>query len=259
MSKHLPGTFVWYELLTGDAAKAKAFYGELFGWKSQSFPMGPGTSYEMIIAGDAMIGGYAPVARGERPQWIACLSVDDVDAAARAAAAHGGRIVEPPADIPNAGRRARIDDPAGATIYLYRRHDGDQPDTGVVPAGRFLWNELHTPDPAASLAFYAKVAGLEHRPMPMGDEVYHVVGKGGVDRGGASHHLEPGYPAHWLPYVVSDDPDATLARAHKLGGQVRMPAFTIPGVGRIGVLQDPTGAVLAVMKPMPLEARGAPG
>jgi uncharacterized protein len=259
MSEHLPGKFVWYELLTGDAAKARAFYGELFGWKAQSFPVGPGASYEMILDGDAMIGGYAPAGRGERPQWIACVSVADVDAAARAAAANGGRIVEPPIDIPGAGRRARIDDPAGATIYLYRRADGDHPDVGDVPAGRFLWNELHTPDPAAALAFYEKVVGFEHRAMPMGDDVYHVIGKGGVDRGGATHHLQPGYPPHWLPYVVADDPDAVLARAGTLGGQILMPGFTIPGVGRIGVLQDPTGAVLAVMNPMPLEPHRAPG
>jgi predicted enzyme related to lactoylglutathione lyase len=259
MSTHLPGKFVWYELVTGDAAKARAFYGELFGWKSRSVPLGPAASHEVILDGDAMIGGYAPAAPGERPQWIACVSVADVDAAAQAAAASGGRIVEPPIDIPNAGRRARIDDPAGATIYLYRRTGGDHPDVGVVPAGRFLWNELHTPDPAASLAFYEKVVGFEHRAMPMGDDVYHIVGKGGVDRGGATHHLEPGTPAHWLPYVVADDPDATLARARKLGGQILMPAIAIPGVGRFGVLQDPTGAVIAAMNPMPSEAHQAPG
>jgi hypothetical protein len=27
----------------------------------------------------------------------------------------------------------------------------------------------------------------------------------------------------------------------------------IPGVGRFGVLEDPTGAVLAIMKPLPME------
>jgi predicted enzyme related to lactoylglutathione lyase len=256
---HLPGKFVWYELVTPDAARAKRFYGELFGWRSQTAPVGTRT-YDLILAGDAMIGGYAAAGPGDRPQWIACVSVTDVDAAAKAAIAGGGAVVEPPGDIPTVGRRARITDPAGATIYLYKRNGGDHPDTGNVPAGHFLWNELHTPDPAAALAFYETVVGFEHRAMPMGgDDVYHVIGKGGVDRGGASHHLEPGYPAHWLPYVVADDPDATLARVKGLGGAVRMPAISIPGVGRFGVLADPAGAVLAVMKPMPFEAHTAPG
>jgi len=59
--KPLPGKFVWFELVSRDAKKAQAFYGEVLGWKVQPFPMGNFT-YEMILAGDtpdSMIGGYA--------------------------------------------------------------------------------------------------------------------------------------------------------------------------------------------------------
>jgi predicted enzyme related to lactoylglutathione lyase len=50
-----------------------------------------------------------------------------------------------------------------------------------------------------------------------------------------------------------DDPDATIAKAKKLGATIQFGPEDIPGVGRFGVLQDPTGAVLAVMKPRPAE------
>jgi len=40
---------------------------------------------------------------------------------------------------------------------------------------------------------------------------YHILSKGGVDRGGVTSHLPTGTPAHWLPYVASDDVDATVA------------------------------------------------
>jgi uncharacterized protein len=54
-----------------------------------------------------------------------------------------------------------------------------------------------------------------------------------------------------LPYVFADDVDATMARVAKLGGTVIVGATDIPGIGRYGTLVDPTGARVAVMKPIP--------
>ena len=60
-----------------------------------------------------------------------------------------------------------------------------------------------------------------------------------------------GSAPHWLPYVTVDDPDATLARAKKLGAKIPVEPTDIPNIGRFAVLQDPTGALLAVMKALP--------
>lgn len=68
-------------------------------------------------------------------------------------------------------------------------------------------------------------------------------------------HLQAGVRPHWLPYVAVDDADATIARARKLGATIPMDPEDIPGVGRFGVLQDPTGAVLAIMQPQPMDTR----
>src|SRR5256885_11166083 len=85
--KLLPGKFVWFELVSRDARKAQAFYGEVFGWKVEPFPMGNG-AYEMIYAGDTMIGGYAQPAGERQPShWISYVSVEDVDTAANGARA----------------------------------------------------------------------------------------------------------------------------------------------------------------------------
>src|SRR6266851_2567884 len=126
--KPLPGKFVWFELVTRDAKKAQAFYGEVLGWKTVPFPMGKFT-YEMIYAGDTpdtMIGGYAPPKNDSRPShWISYISVEDVDATAKAATANGGKVVEAPSDIPGVGRRAGIADPQGAELYLHKSAAGD--------------------------------------------------------------------------------------------------------------------------------------
>ena len=252
--KHLPGKFVWFEHVSRDARRAQGFFGEVLGWRVQPFM---DSTYEMIYLGDTMIGGYA-TPRNDRqpPHWISSVSVENVDTAARAATASGGKIVEGPVDLPGVGRMARIADPQGAEICLFR-NDGGDPADAEAPAGGWLWNELHTSEPTKALAFYDKVVGFAHRTVDMGHAgAYHILSRGGVDRGGVTHHLPGGVPPHWLPYVHVQDVDSTLARASKLGATLPMPAEDIPGIGRFGVLTDPTGAVLALMKPLPRGKQG---
>jgi uncharacterized protein len=256
-----PGKFVWFEHASRDAGKAQAFYGDVLGWKVE--PWGGG-AYDMILAGDSvdtMIGGYAEPGGGRQdPHWISYVSVEDVDAAARAAAANGGRVVEAPHDLPGVGRAARIADPQGAEICVFKNAQGDPDDphaTAPPPSRRFFWSELHTSDPGRALSFYEKVLGFTHQTMDMGSgRSYYVLSRDGVGRGGVSGERERGTP-HWLPYVAVEDPDATATRARERGGKVHVGPADIPGVGRFAVLEDPTGAVLAVMKAVPPTAKKA--
>jgi hypothetical protein len=253
----IPGKFVWFEHVSNDARKAQAFYGEVFGWKVGSFPMGQAT-YEMILAGekpDSMIGGYAtPATPGQRAHWISYVSVEDVDAAAKAAAANGGKVLQPPFDIPAVGRAARIADPQGAELCPFKNETGDPPDDPQAQGSIFCWNELHTSDVAGALKFYEKVLGFSHRAVQMSTSfTYHILSKGGVDRGGAMTDDEApqGVPARWLPYVSVGDADATVSRARRLGANVCLDPADIPDIGRFAVFQDPTGAFVAILKPLP--------
>jgi predicted enzyme related to lactoylglutathione lyase len=249
--KTLPGKFVWFEHVSRDPKKAQAFFGEVLGWSVRPFPMGT-SSYDMIYAGETMIGGY-PTPRGDRPsRWLSYVSVENVDAAASAASANGGKILQPPFDMPTVGRSALIADPQGAELALFKSVTGDPPDAPAAPPGTFFWNELHTTAPTEALEFYEKVVGFSHRSVDMGPgNTYHILSKGGVDRGGATAFLSKDAAPHWLPYVAVEDPDGTIARAKRFGGKIPMPPEDIPGVGRFGIFEDPTGAALAIMKPLP--------
>jgi predicted enzyme related to lactoylglutathione lyase len=56
-----------------------------------------------------------------------------------------------------------------------------------------------------------------------------------------------GVPPHWNVYFNVEDCDASMARAVELGGSVLAPAFDVGGVGRMGFLTDPQGAMFALM------------
>src|SRR5262245_10482287 len=63
--------FVHVELHTGDLAKAKAFYSQLFGWTLQDLPTPKGT-YRLIEVGDATGGGMMTNPEpGSPPHWLA--------------------------------------------------------------------------------------------------------------------------------------------------------------------------------------------
>ncbi len=119
--------------------------------------------------------------------------------------------------------------------------------------GNFVWNELISPDPEKSGAFYAALIGWTLRHADMGEAgTYTLFQNDGQDVGGLMA-MPPGAPgqAHWNGYIAVDDLDATLAKVPELGGTVLMPAKDIPDVGRIAVIADPLGAAVSLMQPAP--------
>ena len=117
--------------------------------------------------------------------------------------------------------------------------------------GTFCWVELGTSDAAGAKDFYAKLFGWDCQDNPMGpDMVYTVFKLNGKDVGG-SYTLMPdqtahGVPPHWLSYVYVASADETAARAAAAGATVLKEPFDVATLGRMAVIQDPTGAVFAI-------------
>jgi len=250
----LPGKFIWFEHVSDDPAKARAFYEPLFNWHVENMAMGDQT-YAMIHNGDQNVGGLTPAEPGEGPQWRAYISVLDVDKTYQAALAAGAKSTMAPTDFGPVGRGAGIVDPTGAPVSFWRSTDPDRPDAQTVAFGDWYWTELWTPDAPTALAFYEKVVGYAHDTMQMGEGGdYHVVKTGEIPRGGIFQMNEPGTPPMWIPYVHVADCDATAEKATSLGAKVFMPPMDVQGVGRFAAAFDPLGAAFAFItgKPGPM-------
>jgi predicted enzyme related to lactoylglutathione lyase len=174
--------------------------------------------------------------------------VPDVDGAAKAAAAAGGKVLMPPTDFPPVGRGAALADPTGAAFSIWKGSEGDRPDAESVPPGDWYWNECMTTDAERALAFYEKVFGFEHDTMSMGQGNYYLLKKDGMPRGGVMKSPNPKDPSGWLPYVSVADCDATARRAQALGAQVCVPPTDIPNVGRFTLIADPLGAMVGAIR-----------
>src|SRR5215210_5393221 len=120
-TSHAPGTISWTDLATSDQVAAKEFYGGLFGWEYEDMPAGEGIVYSMAKVGGRSAAALSPqqadeAAQGVPPHWNVYVTVEDVDAAARAAGEAGGQVLAEPFDVFDAGRMAVIADPTGAVL-----------------------------------------------------------------------------------------------------------------------------------------------
>jgi predicted enzyme related to lactoylglutathione lyase len=242
------GTFIWHENNSTDAEKAKSFYTELLGWETEAWP--GEMQYTIIKVGDKGHGGIAAAQGGAPSHWMGNVFVEDVDEVARRAEAAGGKVLYGPEDIPEVGRFALISDPQGASVSAFTpQPQGD----GGLGEGVFVWDELHTSDPAAARSFYSEVIGWTARDEDMGGFSYTIFqNASGTDVAGCMQLMEGMQaPPHWLVYIGTDDVDAKTAQAKELGATVHVEPADIPSVGRFSVLQDPAGAVFGLFKGIP--------
>ena len=116
-------------------------------------------------------------------------------------------------------------------------------DTGTV-----VWSELMTTEVEKAKAFYGKTLGLGFEKFE--GQPYWLATAGGRPVWGIMDMTErPGGPSGWFTYMAVDDVDARVAAAQAEGAVLCMPVFDVPTVGRIAILQDPTGALIGWMKP----------
>jgi predicted enzyme related to lactoylglutathione lyase len=117
--------------------------------------------------------------------------------------------------------------------------------------GRFCWVDLGTNDPAGAKRFYTGLFGWTYEDRPMGDGAFYTMlllhGKSvaALYQQDAQQQAM-GIPPTWLSYIAVESADRAAERARNLGGTVLMEPFDVLDVGRMTLIQDPTGAVAAL-------------
>jgi uncharacterized protein len=117
--------------------------------------------------------------------------------------------------------------------------------------GSFCWIELATTDQNAAKSFYRKLFGWEANDMPMGPDDFYTIFNIGDRNVAAAYTLRPeqraaGVPSNWLLYVAVESADNSAKKAAQLGGKLLMEPIDVGEFVRMAVIQDPTGAVVAI-------------
>ena len=119
-------------------------------------------------------------------------------------------------------------------------------------SGAVVWSELMTDQVEKAKAFYGKSLGLTFEAFGDSNPGYWLAMLNGRPIWGLMDMTrKPGGPSGWFTYMAVDDVDARVRAAEAQGGKLCMPVFEVPTVGRIAILEDPTGAIIGWMKPIP--------
>jgi predicted enzyme related to lactoylglutathione lyase len=115
------------------------------------------------------------------------------------------------------------------------------------------WHELNTWEPEIALAFYGRTLGWQFDPAPLPEGgAYWIAKKDGSPVGGIFELTAPDYagiPSHWMTYMAVADIGQAEAGTSAAGGEVMRQATRIPGVGKLAVVADSTGALIGLIEP----------
>jgi predicted enzyme related to lactoylglutathione lyase len=247
ITKHTPGSFCTSVLRTRDMDRAAAFYNALVGWTTQEVPATPG--HRLLQSGGRTVASVHQAAEGN-DLWVPHVSVESAEGTTADAVSLGATLVDV-IDIAGLARLATLRDPEGAVFGLWQPapHQGMQVTDDV---GSVWWIERLTYDAAAAREFYRRLFGwsaVDTSFEPFA--TYTVFKRGDIQEGGLLQiERDWGLWPRWNPIFAVSDCDATLARADSLGGSSGF-VHTVPKHGRVGVLDDPGGAVFVIRGPVP--------
>lgn len=248
-----PGAPCWIDLMTSDIAKARQFYGDLFGWEYETGDEEKYGGYTTARKNGKTVAGLMQKDEdqaGMPDVWSTYLRSDDAEATAAAVTANGGQVYMPPMDVPEQGHMAIFGDASGAAIGIWQPREMKGFELVAEP-GAAAWHELHTKDYDAAVKFYQDVFAWETDVMSDTPEFrYTTLGAGDSAKAGildASGYLPAEVPSSWHTYFAVESTDASVEKAVAMGATLIDPAEDTP-YGRLATLTDPTGAMFKIMQ-----------
>jgi predicted enzyme related to lactoylglutathione lyase len=246
-----PSRFIRHDLMCTDVPAGTRFYGELFRWQRTEVKV-MGSTVVRLTVGEQVIGAIIPFdkSHGYPSHWVPYVYVESVEDCCKRIRELGGEVCFGATEIPP-GTFAMVNDPQKALFSPFTPRAG-APAEPAAPAGvgEFCWDELLTTDVDSAKRFYTSLFGWKSEEWDMGPAgKYTLFKRGGDDIAGVMKmpDNEPN-PPRWLSYVAVEDVDATTVRARELGGKIASPPEDIPDLGRYAVLNDPTGATIAIFE-----------
>lgn len=128
------------------------------------------------------------------------------------------------------------------------------PEMSMPKHGEFCWTEIGVNNLEACKSFYTNVFGWEFKnsdnavigmEYPEFSITPNAYPSGGMYQISKEMFGENMPPPHFLNYISVDNVDETTAKAFDLGATVIKTATDIPNVGRMSIVQDPTGGMIA--------------
>jgi predicted enzyme related to lactoylglutathione lyase len=250
------GEITWTDLQAVDMEKQSPFYEALFGWTWEDMPTSEGRpDYRMFYKDGVVVAGGNRMspdmqAAGMPSFWAVYAATPDIEATLAKAEEAGGTVIMPLMDVMTSGKMVAVADPTGGSLFFWQKVSFAGAGTFMEP-GTIGWADLSTTDPEAAAKFYGDVFGWDIKKLE-GMEYWQVeidgVGEGGI--GPIPEMLGPDARPFWTIYFMTDDIEASVAKAVELGGTITAPVTVIPDMLSFAVIADPAGANFSLLMPV---------
>jgi hypothetical protein len=124
----------------------------------------------------------------------------------------------------------------------------------ISKEGEICWRELTTQNSEKAKTFYSELFDWNYKQSENTPMQYDEISANGESIGGVlqiNDQWGEGWdkiPSHWMTYIAVDNCDTTIEKIKEHGGSVCVEPFDIPNVGRISVINDPSGANFSVIQ-----------
>lgn len=190
-------------------------------------------------------------------QWMPHIQVADVASSVQRALETGGSVLLQATDTDGTSQWAVVLDPNGAAFGLIPLVPAEalpQPsgDTAVA-VGHISWLDLTVPDASATRDFYRQVIGWSVQNMELADgnedDDYTMLGGDGTPVAGVCYArgVNVGLPPVWMIYLPVGDLAESLRRVQEEGGTIVKVQQGTDGAYVYAAVQDPVGAVVALL------------
>ena len=238
------GKFVQMDLVAKEPAKAAAFYEQLLGWTVTKTPNGNFVIYNQgrELSRIREYDSSGPIPAG----WMSYISVENVDDLMRDVPANGGAILVKPTNAKE-GRIAVLKGATDGVFGVVQLH-GDANGERLTKTGDFVLSQLWTNNYEKAISFYSVMGDYNSEDVKFRTTRYSILKTGSTPRA-IIRKTPAGRANRWIPFVLSDDVDGLVKKAKKLGAKIVTPARVIPTLGRVAVVEAPTGGIIGFIAP----------
>ncbi|PQB05862.1 VOC family protein [Aureitalea marina] len=240
---------IWHDLITPDLKASKLFYKTLFGWSYKEENI-KGFKYTIILNEETVIGGMIEVPNIQSSTWISSLPLEasELNSRIKLAISNGAKLAVKPLKVASLGKQVILEGPQGSVFSLSSKNAINSPAMSDSGTNSWLGIELWSDDPEQSKEFYEQTFEVETREVISENKPYWYFTKGEVILAGMIKNPVTNQGGQWVPYVKVASPSAMVTTTKQAGGDVILsPTDTIRN-GKLGIIQDPHGALVAVQQ-----------
>jgi hypothetical protein len=228
---------------------SKEFYGKIFNWTFVDVNF-KGTKYTTIYNNDKVIGGMIEIKSAKSSTWITSLplSNEDLNNRIKAVISNGAKVLLPPVKLPGRGKQVVFEGLQGEEFSLISQNEyTSKMDTSEVN-GNWLGMEFWASDVENAKEFYKNAFEVNVEKTEYDNKSYWLFTLDSKTLAGMIQNPVTNQGSQWVPYIKMDDPAASVTMAEKASGSVIFAPSMKIREGKIGIIQDPHGAIIAIQK-----------